>query len=155
MKLAMELGRRLLSHHWLCAVAESCTGGSLAAAITDCPGSSAWFDRGYVTYSNDAKQLMLGVSKKTLQEYGAVSKETVSEMADGALQISHVQLTAAISGITGPDGGTAGKPVGTVWIAWASISTPVHVQHFLFQGDRVGIRQQAVTKALQGMLALL
>lgn len=157
-ELAKQLGDALKRCHGYCAVAESCTGGTLAATLTDCPGSSAWFDRGFVTYSNQAKQDLLGVSLKTLQTYGAVSEETVFEMVEGALKNSTAQLAVAISGIAGPDGGSIQKPVGTVWIAWA-VSTPSQVktqaQVFLFQGNRSTVRQQAVYEALVGMLHLL
>lgn len=151
-KLAIELGQCLLKQTWQCAVAESCTGGSLAAAITDCPGSSQWFDRGFITYSNDAKQDMLGVLKETLTRFGAVSKETVCAMAEGALRASSAQLTAAISGIAGPGGGTSEKPVGTVWIAWAGHSQPTQAHCYLFSGDRSLIRQQSVEEALRGLI---
>lgn len=154
-RLAEDLGKHLLKHHWQCAVAESCTGGSLAAAITDYPGSSQWFDRGFVTYSNDAKQQMLSVSSDTLTRFGAVSEETVCAMAEGALQASSAQLTVAISGIAGPDGGSIEKPVGTVWIAWASHSKPTHAQRYLLQGDRSAIREQSVNEALRGLIAMI
>lgn len=115
-ELAVHLQRR----GWMLVCAESCTGGGVAAALTDLAGSSAWFDRGFVTYSNQAKQDMLGVSPETLAKFGAVSRETVTEMARGALLHSGAQLSVAISGIAGPGGGTPDKPVGTVWIAWGS-----------------------------------
>lgn len=151
--LAKQLGECLRQHQWSCSVAESCTGGSLAAAITDCPGSSLWFDRGFVTYSNQAKQDLLGVSVQTLTQYGAVSEQTVREMAEGALEKSAAQVTIAISGVAGPDGGTANKPVGTVWIAWSFLPSQKTVARcFLFQGNRATVRQQAVYEALAGML---
>ncbi len=151
--LAKQLGEYLRQHQWSCAVAESCTGGSLAAAITDCSGSSSWFDRGFVTYSNQAKQDLLGVSAQTLAEYGAVSEETVREMVEGALRQSAAQIAVAISGIAGPDGGTSHKPVGTVWIAWSFLPTQkTTARCFLFQGNRATVRQQAVYEALLGML---
>ncbi|MDP3561676.1 MAG: CinA family protein [Legionellaceae bacterium] len=152
--LSQQVGKMLLTHQWQCAVAESCTGGGLAAAITECPGSSAWFDRGFVTYSNAAKQSMLNVPKQTLVQYGAVSEETVRAMAEGALQASLAQLTVAISGIAGPDGGTPTKPVGTVWIAWASEFHATKAHCFLFIGDRSAIRQQSIEEALLGLIQM-
>lgn len=153
--LAKQLGELLKQRQWCCAVAESCTGGSLAATITDCSGSSSWFDRGFVTYSNQAKQDLLDVSAQTLTQYGAVSAETVREMAEGALRKSMAQIAVAISGIAGPEGGSVDRPVGTVWIAWA-LSAPhkTEARCFLFQGNRATVRQQAVHEALQGMLQL-
>ncbi|MDP3706085.1 MAG: CinA family protein [Legionellaceae bacterium] len=152
--LAIELGKCLLKRHARCAVAESCTGGSLAAAITDGPGSSQWFDRGFITYSNEAKQQMLGVSSDTLTRFGAVSEETVRAMAEGALQASDAQYTVAISGVAGPDGGSDEKPVGTVWIAWTSHAKATNAQRYLFQGDRTAIREQSVDEALRGLIAM-
>ena len=133
-------------------MAESCTGGGLAAAITDCAGSSQWFDRGFITYSNQAKQDMLGVSNDILSTYGAVSEETVRAMAEGALQASGSQVTVSISGIAGPGGGSLEKPVGTVWIAWACIAHPIRTQSYVFKGNRTDIRNQAIYEALRGLL---
>ncbi|MGL5977103.1 MAG: nicotinamide-nucleotide amidohydrolase family protein, partial [Aeromonas sobria] len=117
--LASELGRALGQRGWLAATAESCTGGGVASAITDIAGSSGWFDRGFVTYTNEAKQQMLGVSGETLAQHGAVSEAVVLEMARGALAHSSASISVAISGIAGPGGATEGKPVGTVWFALA------------------------------------
>jgi len=153
-QLATDLGQQLLKRHWQCTVAESCTGGSLAAAITDCPGSSQWFTCGFVTYSNEAKQRMLGVAANTLIRFGAVSEETAREMAEGALRKSAVQVSAAITGVAGPGGGSLKKPVGTVWIAWASEFQPTLAQCYHFDGDRLIIRGQAVNAALDGLIAL-
>ncbi len=146
-----SLAEHLLQRSWQIACAESCTGGGIAAALTDVAGSSAWFDRGFVTYSNQAKQEMLGVAAETLAAFGAVSRETVIEMAAGALQRSHAQLTVAVSGIAGPGGGTPQKPVGTVWLAWATADEVVAVDH-LFPGDRAQVRAATIDAALQGLL---
>lgn len=120
--LAIELGKALGQRGWLAATAESCTGGGVATAITDIAGSSGWFDRGFVTYTNEAKQQMLGVSGESLEQHGAVSEAVVLEMARGALAHSSAAISVAISGIAGPGGATPGKPVGTVWFAWADQS---------------------------------
>ena len=146
-ELAVHLQRR----GWMLVCAESCTGGEVAAALTDMAGSSAWFDRGFVTYSNQAKQDMLGVSAETLAEYGAVSRQTVTEMARGALLHSGAQLSVAVSGIAGPGGGTPDKPVGTVWIAWATPNLVDAVWRHL-PGDRATVRAAAVDVALRGLL---
>lgn len=130
--------------------AESCTAGLLAAEITSVSGSSDWFDRGFVTYSNESKQEMLAVKSETLEKFGAVSEETAREMAEGALQKSHATISLSVTGIAGPDGGTPEKPVGTVWFAWASkglFDTFSLVQHF--EGDRTSIRRQATQFALE------
>ena len=132
------------------AVAESCTGGGLAAALTSLAGSSAWFDRGFVTYSNEAKQDLLGVSLATLKRFGAVSEEVARQMARGALEESRATLTVAITGVAGPGGGTPAKPVGLVWIAWAS-KTSVKARRFHFKGGRAAVRRQAVAAALAGL----
>jgi len=146
-ELAVHLQRR----GWMLVCAESCTGGGVAAALTDMAGSSAWFDRGFVTYSNQAKQDMLGVSAATLAEFGAVSRQTVTEMARGALLHSGAQLSVAVSGIAGPGGGTPDKPVGTVWIAWATPNLVDAVWRHL-PGDRSMVRAAAVDVALRGLL---
>lgn len=153
--LASKLGQLLLMHNLRCAVAESCTGGGLAAAITDIAGSSQWFDRGFVTYSNEAKQEMLGVPAQMLASEGAVSEAVVRAMAEGTLAASGANLSAAISGIAGPDGGSLEKPVGTVWIAWAGDMQVTHAQCYQFTGERVGIRQQAVNAALEGLIQVV
>jgi len=153
--LAKKLGQLLYDQKLYCAVAESCTGGSLAAAITDVPGSSQWFDRGFVTYTNEAKQEMLGVPASVIATDGAVSDATVRAMAQGALANSHADMSMAISGIAGPGGGSTDKPVGTVWIAWARLLQTSHAQCYLFAGDRASVRQQAVQVALDGAIAIL
>ena len=147
---------RLLSQQGLqLAVAESCTGGWLAKVCTDISGSSNWFDRGFVTYSNSAKQQMLGVSAQTLQAEGAVSEAVVIEMVTGVLQQSDAHLAVSISGVAGPGGGTQEKPVGTVWFAWKRTSLPVVTSCCHFDGDRNEVRRQAVERALQGLLEIV
>ncbi len=153
--LAARLGEALMARGWLLAAAESCTGGWAAQAITAIPGSSTWFDRGFVTYSNAAKQELLGVSTATLATHGAVSEPTVREMALGALAHSQAQAAFAISGIAGPGGGTPEKPVGTVCFAWALRGGAVETTTSRFDGDRRSIRAQSVAHALQGMLERL
>lgn len=157
--LAAEVGQALRRRGWVLATAESCTGGWIAQVATAIAGSSEWFERGFVTYSNAAKQEMLGVREETLMQHGAVSEDTVREMAAGALAASRAQVAVAVSGIAGPGGGTAEKPVGTVWIAWASpvgsdVSADVGVvaTRYHFGGDRHAIRAQTVQQALQGVL---
>ncbi|MDX9740478.1 MAG: CinA family protein [Gammaproteobacteria bacterium] len=153
--LARGVGETLLRRKLVLATAESCTGGWVAQVITAVPGSSQWFDRGFVTYSNAAKREMLGVRSETLERFGAVSEEVAREMAEGALDRSHAQITLAISGIAGPGGGTEQKPVGTVCFAWAAAGRLVtaHTAHYI--GDRTAVRWQAATQALQGVLDLL
>jgi nicotinamide-nucleotide amidase len=149
--IVLELADHLRRRGWWVASAESCTGGGIAAALTDLAGSSDWFDRGFVTYSNQAKQEMLGVSPQTLLRFGAVSRETVLEMARGALGHSRAHLSVAVSGIAGPGGGTPDKPVGTVWLAWASDGDVAAVQRH-FPGDRAAVRAATVDVALWGLL---
>lgn len=150
--LSQQVGKQLLEQGVRIVTAESCTGGWLAKSLTDIAGSSAWFERGFVTYSNAAKQEMLGVHADTLETFGAVSEETVAEMAQGALSHSHGGLSVAISGIAGPDGGTSDKPVGTVCFAWATRGASVRCQTQHFAGDRETVRRQSVCFALQGIL---
>jgi len=152
--LAQQLGQVMLARGAVLATAESCTGGGIGAAITAVPGSSAWFDGGVISYSNRAKQCLLGVSAESLAECGAVSEPVVRQMAQGALQRCAADLAVAVSGIAGPDGGSAEKPVGTVWIAWAQANGEVTASRFVFAGDRQSVRQQTVVAALQGLLAL-
>lgn len=140
---ALALGTALKAGNMMLTLAESCTGGMVAQAITSVAGSSAWFDRGFVTYSNAAKIEMLGVHHLTLEKYGAVSEEVATEMALGALKNSHAQIAGSITGIAGPDGGTAEKPVGTVCFAWAEIHQPATSITKNFNGNRQEIRQQA------------
>lgn len=142
------MARALLARHERLATAESCTGGWVAKLCTDLAGSSGWFERGLVTYSNEAKQELLGVSAQTLSKYGAVSEQTVQEMVCGILGRSHAQWGLAISGIAGPDGGSVDKPVGTVWIAWAGPEDWLIKRSYRFDGDRDAVRRQAVETAL-------
>ncbi len=155
-QLAERTGRALLGAGWRIATAESCTAGWIAKALTDVPGSSQWVECGYVTYSNGAKVRDVGVSERTLREHGAVSEATVREMAQGALRASLSELSVAVSGIAGPDGGTAAKPVGTVWFAVAArawLQPRCEMQHF--EGDRDAVRRQTVAHALQLVLAAI
>jgi len=153
--LAKKLGQQLLMRSLMLTTAESCTGGWIAQAVTDISGSSHWFDRGFVTYSNAAKHEMLDVSRDTLGAYGAVSEQTVREMAEGALEHSRAQVAVAVSGIAGPTGGSTEKPVGLVWIAWAELHGETKTQSVHFLGSRREIRQQTVETALQGLLNLI
>lgn len=150
--LSHQAGDRLGARGWLLATAESCTGGGLAALITEVPGSSRWFDRGFVTYSNRSKEQMLGVKRQTLQNFGAVSQEVVEEMVQGALNQSDAQVAVAISGVAGPVGGSAEKPVGTVWLAWGAKTVWVESRCFHFSGDRQQVRLLALEEALLGLL---
>ncbi len=154
-KLARRAGELLQQRGLVLATAESCTGGWVAQAITAVPGSSHYFDRGFVTYSNDAKREMLGVDAATLQAHGAVSEETVRAMAEGALRFSRAQISVAISGIAGPGGGSPEKPVGTVCLAWAAAGRIVVARTEHFVGDRSAVRWQATIAALQGVITLL
>jgi nicotinamide-nucleotide amidase len=153
--LARQVGEALLAHGWYLATAESCTGGGVAAALTDIAGSSQWFERGFVTYSNVAKQEMLGVEAQTLAAHGAVSEATVREMVCGALAHSRAQVAVAVSGIAGPGGGTADKPVGMVCFAWDVAGTEAVSRTEYFQGDRAAVRAQAAVTALQGVLDVI
>lgn len=153
--LAAIVGALLKSHGMMLATAESCTGGGVAQAITEVAGSSAWFERGFITYSNLSKQQMLGVREATLRQHGAVSEMTVREMVAGALQHSAAQVALAVSGIAGPDGGTVDKPVGTVWFAWGLKSGETHAQRHQLGGNRAEVRAEAVQIALQGVVNLL
>ncbi len=135
--------------------AESCTGGGLAEILTRLPGSSAWFERGFITYSNESKQEILSVPIETLDQFGAVSEETASAMAKGALENSRADYSVAITGIAGPDGGTEDKPVGTVCFAWYSKNGDSSSTLICFDGDRLKIRQQACRLAMQGLIDLL
>lgn len=154
-QLAAELGSVLQGKGWLLATAESCTGGWAAQAATALAGSSAWFERGFVTYSNQAKMDMLGVTADTLERHGAVSEATVREMAAGAVRNSRAQAAFAISGIAGPGGGSAFKPVGTVCFAWATASGSMRAETRHFDGDRRQVRMQAVAYAFREMRAVL
>jgi nicotinamide-nucleotide amidase len=151
--LAQQLGHVCKAKQVMLVTAESCTGGLIAELITAIPGSSAWFERGFVTYSNLAKEEMLGVTKSTLDQYGAVSEQTAIEMALGALKHSHAQVSVSVTGIAGPAGGSAEKPVGTVWFGWATHDT-CQAEMRLFTGDRTTIREQAAEFALTNLVKL-
>jgi len=153
--LARQLGERAVASGVQVCVAESCTGGWLAKVITDLPGCSAWFERGFVTYTNQAKQELLGVEVASLAALGAVSETVVGQMAAGALRHSPAQLSAAISGIAGPGGATPDKPLGTVCFGWGCRDRPVRVTTRHFAGDREAVRRQSVACALQGLLERL
>ncbi len=154
-QLAERVGQGMRAAGWRIATAESCTAGWIAKALTDVPGSSQWFECGYVTYSNAAKMRDLGVLERTLEEHGAVSEATVREMVAGACRKSQAEVAVAVSGIAGPDGGTAGKPVGTVWFALAGPPGEVLCEERRFEGDREQIRRQAVAHALSLVQRLL
>ena len=154
MELAMAVAERLEKRGLKLATAESCTGGWAAQVLTSVPGSSAWFERGFVTYTNSAKQEMLGVSAETLELNGAVSEETVREMAQGTIRHSHAQVSLAISGVAGPAGGSVEKPVGTVCFGWAHKGAKTISCRQHFDGDREAVRRQAVVFALQGVIDL-
>ncbi len=153
--LAAELGGGLTARGWMLAGAESCTGGWAAQALTAVAGSSAWFERGFVTYSNQAKMELLGVQAATLDQFGAVSEETASEMARGVLAHSQAQVAFAITGIAGPTGGSPEKPVGTVCFAWALAGAEVEVERLVFSGDRRAVRALSVRHAFRKLLALM
>ena len=179
-RLVQALAAKLLSRGWMLATAESCTGGLIAAACTDLAGSSSWFERGFVTYSNAAKAQMLGVDAALIAQHGAVSEPVARAMAQGALQRAHAQVALAVTGVAGPGGGSADKPVGTVWFAWAltgqtprtapvetgdqaagAVSeTPLqgsmlHSEVMHFAGDRAAVRQATLHHSLRRLLELL
>ena len=153
--LSIAVGTALAGQKLLLACAESCTGGWISELVTRTAGSSEWFERGFVTYSNVAKLEMLGVKKETVDSHGAVSEETAREMALGALARSHAQVALAVTGIAGPGGGSPGKPVGTVCFAWCRDTSSVISETRHFFGDREAVRRQAVIASLQGLLSLL
>ncbi len=156
-ELAEALGEALWGHDRMLAAAESCTGGWVAKICTDLPGSSRWFERGFVTYTNSAKQEMLCVPAETLAAHGAVSAEVAEAMARGALMRSHADLSLAISGIAGPGGAVEGKPVGTVFLAWGVCRDGQPQAHSIrcqFEGDREAVRRQAIAEALRGAIGV-
>lgn len=154
--LVSIVGKALVDNDALIVTAESCTGGMIAEALTEVAGSTAWFDRAFITYSYESKQEMIGVNLKTIQRHGAVSKECVEEMALGALKRSNAKVSVACSGIAGPGGGSSDKPVGMVWLAWAKVgASSVQAQCFQFDGDRQSVRMQTTEEALQGVIKLL
>ncbi len=156
--LAERVGKALKAKGMMMAAAESCTGGWIAQAVTAVPGSSEWFERGFVTYTYISKREMLGVKAETLEQYGAVSLETVHEMTLGALERSHAQVAVSVSGTAGPSGGTAQKPVGTVCFGWGTKNDgegAVQTAIKRFDGDRESVRRQAVVFALERVLAVV
>ena len=154
-RLAARTGKRLKASRAMLVTAESCTGGWVAQAVTAIAGSSDWFERGFVTYSNDAKRELLGVRAATLARHGAVSERTAREMASGALRRSQGSLSVAVTGIAGPGGGTPAKPVGTVCFAWQRKNGRRHSETRRFAGNRKSVRKQSVIHALKGVLKLL
>jgi nicotinamide-nucleotide amidase len=154
-RLAEQVGEAARNHHHTLVAAESCTGGWIAKTLTDIAGSSAWFECGMAAYSYEAKQALLGVQPHTLEQHGAVSRETVIEMVSGALVHSGATLAVAVTGIAGPSGGTDEKPVGTVWIAWKRRGGYPQADVFHFHGDREAVRRQTVAAALHGLAVQL
>lgn len=154
-RLAIELGAVLRRKRLKLAVAESCTGGWVAKCVTDVAGSSQWFDRGFVAYTNRAKQDLLGVSPQALLQFGAVSAQVAKEMAEGALLRSNADAALGITGIAGPDGGTPDKPVGTVWFGWSLRGRASETRQMRFDGDRDAVRRAAVAAALAHLVELI
>lgn len=153
--VASELGEALLLTRSRMVTAESCTGGWVGHVITSVAGSSRWYDRGFITYSNASKREMLGVSAGVIARYGAVSEQTARAMAEGALEYSQAQFALSITGIAGPGGGSDEKPVGLVWFAWAGKNLKTISQYSRFAGDRQAVQRQAVYHALQSMLSFV
>ena len=154
LQLCEQLASTLLARGWMVATAESCTGGMIAARCTDLSGSSQWFERGFVTYSNAAKSELLGVPAELIAQHGAVSEAVACAMADGALRHAHAQVSVAVTGIAGPTGGSSDKPVGTVWFAWC-VNEQLSSERRVFDGDRAAIREATVAHALQGLIKRL
>jgi nicotinamide-nucleotide amidase len=154
-ELALKVAAIVQEKRLMVVTAESCTGGWIAKVLTDLPGSSAWFDAGVVTYSYEAKEALLGVNPHTLEVSGAVSEQTVMEMVSGALARFGAGMAVAVTGIAGPSGGTADKPVGTVWIGWKRRGGYAHARLFQFDGDREAVRRQTVAAALVGITTTL
>lgn len=154
-KLARQVASRLLERGGRLVTAESCTGGLIAKCLTDLPGSSAWFERGWVTYSDRAKRQELGVPAGLIRRYGAVSEQVARAMVRGALRMSRSDMAVSVTGIAGPDGGSPEKPVGTVWIGWAQgegARAVVCTRRFLFDGTRDAVRRQTAAAALKGLI---
>ncbi|WP_053143915.1 nicotinamide-nucleotide amidase [Erwinia billingiae] len=149
MQLSTDVGQRLLQRKATVTAAESCTGGWIAKVLTDIAGSSQWFERGFVTYSNEAKADLVGVTAASLARFGAVSEQVVREMAEGARLQARANFALSVSGIAGPDGGSAEKPVGTVWFGFAAEGKETLAQRQVFSGDREAVRRQATAWALQ------
>lgn len=154
-ELATQLADKLLAKGWTMSCAESCTGGGVAYVATEIAGSSQWFERGFVTYTNEAKEQMLGVALNTLVEHGAVSRSVVREMAAGALTFSNAQISVAISGIAGPGGATEGKPVGTVCFGWQTVEGQQRQETCYFTGNRRDVREQAIEHAYKGLISIV
>lgn len=154
-KLAQSLGDALKKNNFKLVTAESCTGGGLGYWITSIPGSSEWFEGGFITYSDTSKTEMLGVNAETIKAQGAVSEAVVCEMANGALFNSHAEISIAITGIAGPSGGSELKPVGTVWIAVAKLNMPAHAEMRFLSGNRQEIRTQSIQHAIQMALKII
>ncbi len=150
--LVTQLAQALTGRGWMMTTAESCTGGLIAGACTELAGSSLWFDRGVVTYSNEAKVDLLGVPAELIAQHGAVSEAVAMAMAQGALAKSKAQIAVAVTGVAGPGGGSPDKPVGTVWLAWACHDGLVQAERHVFGGDRAAVRSATVRCALQGVL---
>ena len=150
-----RLADLMQAHNYVLATAESCTGGGISQEVTGISGSSAWFDRGFVTYSNEAKQEMLSVPLDVLERFGAVSEECARAMVEGALAHSHADVAVSVTGIAGPGGGSEEKPVGTVCFGWAVRNKAARSTRLVFEGDRHDIRKQTILMALQGLLDLL
>lgn len=153
--LAVDLGARLRAMARSVATVESCTGGGVARMITSVPGSSQWFERGFVTYGNGAKVEMVGVARELIESHGAVSVEVAAAMAGGGIRFSEADYAVSVTGVAGPDGGSEEKPVGTVCFAWAGLDRETLSERVHFDGDRHDIREQSVARALAGLLELL
>ena len=153
--LLSQLSNRLIQQNKMLVTAESCTGGGIAYTITGLPGSSGWFERGFVTYSDRAKQEQLAVAKELITRFGAVSEEVAAAMALGALQHSHADFSVAVTGIAGPGGGTAEKPVGTVCFGWSRRDGDTRTTKVLFDGNRRQVRELSILTALQGLLDIV
>lgn len=154
-ELIVRLAQSLAAKGWKFATAESCTGGWIAKCCTDLAGSSAWFEQGFVTYSNEAKVGMLGVEADMIEAQGAVSGAVAEQMAKGARRTAGVEVAVAVTGVAGPEGGSAEKPVGTVWFAWSVDGLDVDSECLHFDGDRNSVRAQSVEKAIRGLLSRL
>ncbi len=154
-KLVLTTADLLLQKNKKLVTIESCTGGWIAQTLTSLPGSSDWFERGFVTYSNESKNELVGVNRQTLNTHGAVSSQVALEMAVGGLKRSRADIAVSVTGIAGPDGGSSQKPLGTVWIGWADSSGKATAERFLFSGDRQAVREASVRAAIEGVCNLV
>ena len=154
-ELSAEVGRVLVSQHFKLATVESCTGGWIGQSLTAAAGSSVWYERGFVTYSNASKSELVGVPRELISRSGAVSEPVVRAMARGALSHSPADLALSVTGIAGPGGGSADKPVGTVWLGWIARTGMERTEQYLFKGDREAVRRQSVVEALSGLIRFL